>query len=87
MEAPKFTGKNSETHTRLLHMIMFIFISNFVIFIFKKIVVSWCTFLGSRLNTELKLSGQHCFYEHKCFQETLYAVFHDIDIFLNRSTY
>ena len=39
MEAPKFTGQNPETHKILLHMMMFIFISNFVIFIFKKIVV------------------------------------------------
>ena len=28
METPKFTGKNPETHKRLLHMMMFIFISN-----------------------------------------------------------
>ena len=48
MEALKFTGKkNPKTHKRLLHMMMFIFISNFVIIIFKKIVVSWGTFLGS----------------------------------------
>ena len=46
MEAPEFTGTNPETHKRLLHMMMFIFISNVVVFIFKKIVVSWGTFLG-----------------------------------------
>ena len=46
MGALKLTGKNPETHKRLLHMMMFIFISNFVIFIFKKIVVSWGTFFG-----------------------------------------
>ena len=44
MEALKFTGKNPETHKRLLHMMMFIFISNLVIFIFLQIVVSWGTF-------------------------------------------
>ena len=32
----EFTGKNPETHKRLLHMMMFIIISNFVIFIFEK---------------------------------------------------
>ena len=47
MEAPKFTEKNPETPKRLFHMMMFIFISNFVIFIFKKIVVSWGTFFGT----------------------------------------
>ena len=36
MEAPKFTGKNHEKHEGLLHMMIFIFISNFVIFIFRK---------------------------------------------------
>ena len=29
MEAPKFTGQNPETHTRLLHMMMFIFKKSF----------------------------------------------------------
>ena len=48
MEAPKFTGTNPETHKRWLHMMMFIFISNVVIFIFKKIVVSWGFFFLGR---------------------------------------
>ena len=54
MEAPKFTGQNPETHTRLLHMMMFIFIS-IVIFIFKKIVVSWGTLFWNALYVTIVL--------------------------------
>ena len=45
--------KNPETHKRLLHMMMFKLTSNCVIFISKKIVVSWGTFLGTPCTTWL----------------------------------
>ena len=56
MEAPKFTGKNPETHKRLLHMMMFKVISNLVIFIFKKKISSFhgALFLAHPVYTKFK---------------------------------